>query len=419
MNTVHQNLSTSPSAPRIGSIVTEDEAMGMILEGLKDAYAREQTKEQFRSEGLSAAQRNQVLEAFPYVSDADRLPVLSEDDVSVLRFQTQNRGYDEMKQALRLVQDQLAEYHTVLEQNQLLEERNRILELQSTEKDARISYLERDAIQLKLNLAMAMSSVDHNALNLSRELANVKRQNADLIKTLSDVSLKSMPQQRTSSCSVTPKQQLSIQKCATSVSLRTVQDLTSNKRSHCGSHREQANPMDNRFGLVRRNLVKQAQPQGQPPIIPNDGIVGLVVEANMKTSDSYSLLPEEPYPQPLDVDLPIGVNFMNSTRSCFANQGKHAQAPLSNELRSDVSINVPSTKSFGTASTSVLSSSELGTIPSFPSAYNNNTSNAQFCSNAVVGNISNSSYGQKNGTWSEIQPMDTDNKLFRNFFRHC
>lgn len=135
---------------------------------------------------------------FPALPPDHVIPVLTDAEMHKLIAATQSYEKERVLNTITALQKQLAEHQSVLDKleeaqqlNDQLNLRNGTLEKERTGQDERISSLEHEVVELKLNLATEKSAGDHNRhfiMKLSSEVRKLKTENEELLKNGSKIS---------------------------------------------------------------------------------------------------------------------------------------------------------------------------------------------------------------------------------------
>ncbi|KAL7461864.1 hypothetical protein ACHAXS_002270 [Conticribra weissflogii] len=181
----------APSS-RKNSDCSDDQATDLIKEGLADAFEREKTRKAEMNQVPIDKRQEAISENFPNVQGEKLITKMSESDLMALRLESYYSEKKRMKEMFKKVQEQISEYHELLEYSNKMEScleklrgRARFLEDECKAKALKVSQLEKEVIDLKLNLATEKSSSER----ISNELAQVRSENQILVKTISMQSL--------------------------------------------------------------------------------------------------------------------------------------------------------------------------------------------------------------------------------------
>jgi len=160
----------------------------MIREGIADAYQREKARKEELSQVPLEDREAAIYENFPDVRGDNLITEMTEVDLMALRFKAYYSEKRRMKEMFKKVQEQIVEYHELLEYSNKMESRlnklktwARFLEEECKEKSLKVSSLENEVVDLKLHLANEKSS----SQRISNELAKITSENQLLARTLS------------------------------------------------------------------------------------------------------------------------------------------------------------------------------------------------------------------------------------------
>mmetsp|Transcript_21690 Transcript_21690/g.45629 ORF Transcript_21690/g.45629 Transcript_21690/m.45629 type:complete len:349 (+) Transcript_21690:109-1155(+) len=177
---------------RKNSGCSDEQATDMIKMGLADAVQREKTRKAEMNRVPIDRRQEAISENFPNVQGEKLITKMSESDLMALRLEAYYSEKKRMKEMFKKVQEQISEYHELLEYSNKMEScleklrgRARSLEDECKAKSLKVAQLEKEVVDLKLNLATEKSSSDR----ISNELAKVQSENQILVKTISMQSL--------------------------------------------------------------------------------------------------------------------------------------------------------------------------------------------------------------------------------------
>ena len=291
-------------AGRNNSMCTDEEATSMIREGLTDAFRREQSRNKVIDQIPTQRQEDKISEEFPFVGEGDELvSSLSEMDFMALRIEAHYIEKRRMKDMMKKVQEQMSEYHELLEYSRTMEARfdsmqarAKALEQECNEKTIKMAELEREVIDLKLHLATEKTSTGR----ILNELAHVKSENQVLIRTHSVQSLQHEP-----ACDTT---HMNMRKVSTNLSLKMPRN-----RAGQASCQVELNRCE-MFGLVRPP-VKHPRVTASPTIAESQEQIAAISPSNDDNMSNSGSVGE----------------FMNRTVSWMNNRGWGSRASLAVE----------------------------------------------------------------------------------------
>ena len=138
---------------------------------------------------------------FPHLSPGHEIPVLTDAELHKLIVATHSFEKQRIEKIITALQEQLQEHQDMLDRlheseqiRKQLVARNEFLEKERMEQEMRISLLEHEVIELKLNLATEKTAVDHSHLSVSRltvKLRQVQSEN-DLLHEKLTSSIRSV-----------------------------------------------------------------------------------------------------------------------------------------------------------------------------------------------------------------------------------
>mmetsp|Transcript_22393 Transcript_22393/g.47448 ORF Transcript_22393/g.47448 Transcript_22393/m.47448 type:complete len:373 (+) Transcript_22393:131-1249(+) len=360
-----------PSICRENSECTEEEATNMIREGIADAYQREKARKEELSQVPLEDREAAIYENFPDVRGCKLITEMTEADLIALRLKAYYSEKRRMKEMFKKVQEQIAEYHELLEYSNKMESRlnklktwARFLEEECKEKSLKVSSLENEVVDLKLNLVNVKSS----SQRISNELAKVKSENQLLARTL---SMQSMGHASTTSAkrgSARAIRHSSLRMKSSNISF----DTDEFRNSHIDI------PFADQFNLVRPQpkICRRIS-----PIPTNDSFVEKTIEEDKMSSPMSDFVN-------LTVSWMNGRNWGSKASLASEQDGPHANTRDFNSTNSSCCME----KSDVTARTARLSSSAT-----LASATNGSSSG-----------------GYKNADWNEVWPMTAStNPLLR------
>eukprot|EP00569_Conticribra_weissflogii_P011771 CAMPEP_0171387414 /NCGR_PEP_ID=MMETSP0879-20121228/39984_1 /TAXON_ID=67004 /ORGANISM="Thalassiosira weissflogii, Strain CCMP1336" /LENGTH=413 /DNA_ID=CAMNT_0011899739 /DNA_START=58 /DNA_END=1299 /DNA_ORIENTATION=+ len=397
---------------RKNSECTEEEATNMIREGIADAYQREKARKEELSQVPLEDREAAIYENFPDVRGDNLITEMTEVDLIALRLKAYYSEKRRMKEMFKKVQEQIAEYHELLEYSNKMESRlnklktwarfleeeckekslkvssleNEVVDLEYSnkmelrldqlkrralfledeyqEKSIKVSSLENEVVDLKLNLVNVKSS----SQRISNELAKVKSENQLLARTL---SMQSMGHASTTSAkrgSARAIRHSSLRMKSSNISF----DTDEFRNSHIDI------PFADQFNLVRPQpkICRRIS-----PIPTNDSFVEKTIEEDKMSSPMSDFVN-------LTVSWMNGRNWGSKASLASEQDGPHANTRDFNSTNSSCCME----KSDVTARTARLSSSAT-----LASATNGSSSG-----------------GYKNADWNEVWPMTAStNPLLR------
>lgn len=137
--------------------------------------------------------RRMIDDEFEHLPPSHSIPVLSNEEMYQLITATQQHHKERVVKLISSLQEQLMEHQMTLELMENLERRNgqlasKVSELQKEKEkhDDKVTSLENQVVELKLNLATEKSEGDHNRQSIQQlkgEVQRLKKENKELWKT--------------------------------------------------------------------------------------------------------------------------------------------------------------------------------------------------------------------------------------------